>query len=167
MSVRCRVLQARTVGHAGRNFIHRKDGQPILMAVIGSTPFERGDEEEGFLIVTAAADKGLVDIHDRRPLVLVPDAAREWMKQDVSGKEAEQIAADAAVSADIFFCIQGYKKERKVKDAFKGGTPGLIASLMLMAVVQFVKDENDCSNKYGSGNLPASVCETLKGPGFR
>ncbi|WP_162497734.1 SOS response-associated peptidase family protein [Klebsiella pneumoniae] len=35
----------------------------------GSTPFERGDEAEGFLIVTAAADKGLVDIHDRRPLV--------------------------------------------------------------------------------------------------
>ena len=81
MSVRCRVLQARTVGHAGRNFIHRKDGQPILMAVIGSTPFERGDEEEGFLIVTAAADKGLADIHDRRPLVLIPDAAREWMKK--------------------------------------------------------------------------------------
>ncbi len=65
-------------------FIHRKDGQPILMAAIGSTPFERGDEAEGFLIVTAAADKGLVDIHDRRPLVLVPDAAREWMRQDVS-----------------------------------------------------------------------------------
>ena len=56
----------------------------------------------GFLIVTAAADKGLVDIHDRRPLVLVPDAAREWMKQDVSGKEAEEIAADGAVSADHF-----------------------------------------------------------------
>ncbi|HCF8137972.1 SOS response-associated peptidase [Klebsiella pneumoniae] len=83
-------------------FIYRKDGQPILMAAIGSTPFERGDEAEGFLIVTAAADKGLVDIHDRRPLVLVPDAAREWMKQDVSGKEAEEIAADGAVSADHF-----------------------------------------------------------------
>ncbi|KDL89096.1 hypothetical protein AE02_05295 [Klebsiella variicola] len=41
-------------------FIYRKDGQPILMAAIGSTPFERGDEAEGFLIVTAAADKGLV-----------------------------------------------------------------------------------------------------------
>ncbi|HBU8525042.1 TPA: SOS response-associated peptidase [Klebsiella aerogenes] len=74
-------------------FIHRKDGQPIFMAAIGSTPFERGDKAEGFLIVTAAADKGLVDIHDRRPLVLVPEAAREWMKQDVSGKEAEEIAA--------------------------------------------------------------------------
>ncbi|MFM3969325.1 SOS response-associated peptidase family protein [Klebsiella pneumoniae subsp. ozaenae] len=76
--------------------------KPLLMAAIGSTPFERGDEAEGFLIVTAAADKGLVDIHDRRPLVLVPDAAREWMKQDVSGKEAEEIAADGAVSADHF-----------------------------------------------------------------
>lgn len=50
-------------------FIYRADGQPIFMAAIGSTPFERGDEAEGFLIVTAAADQGLVDIHDRRPLV--------------------------------------------------------------------------------------------------
>jgi putative SOS response-associated peptidase YedK len=36
-----------------------------------------------FLIVTAAADQGLVDIHDRRPLVLTPEAAREWMRQDL------------------------------------------------------------------------------------
>jgi putative SOS response-associated peptidase YedK len=72
------------------------------MAAIGSTPFERGDETQGFLIVTSAADKGLVDIHDRRPLVLSPEAAREWMRQDVGGKEAEEIAADGAVSAEMF-----------------------------------------------------------------
>ncbi len=83
-------------------FIHRADGQPIFMAAIGSTPFERGDEAEGFLIVTTAADKGLVDIHDRRPLVLSPDAAREWMRQDVGGKEAAEIAADGSVPADNF-----------------------------------------------------------------
>lgn len=65
-------------------FIYRADGQPVFLAAIGSTPFERGDEAEGFLIVTAAADQGLVDIHDRRPLVLSPescaemDAARDW-----------------------------------------------------------------------------------------
>lgn len=69
-------------------FIQRKDGQPIFMAAIGRTPFERGDHAEGFLIVTAAADRGLVDIHDRRPLVLAPEAAREWMRQDVTGAEA-------------------------------------------------------------------------------
>lgn len=72
------------------------------MAAIGSTPFERGDDAEGFLIVTSAADKGLVDIHDRRPLVLSPEAACEWMRQNIGGKEAEEIAADGAVPADKF-----------------------------------------------------------------
>ena len=83
-------------------FIQRKDGQPIFMAAIGRTPFERGDHAEGFLIVTAAANRGLVDIHDRRPLVLAPEAAREWMRQDVTGAEAAEIASDGAVSADYF-----------------------------------------------------------------
>lgn len=72
------------------------------MAAIGSTPFERGDEAEGFLIVTAAADRGLVDIHDRRPLVLSPEAAREWMRQDIGGKEASEIAASGCVPANQF-----------------------------------------------------------------
>ena len=83
-------------------FIYRTDGQPIFMAAIGSTPFERGDEAEGFLIVTAAADKGLVDIHDRRPLVLTPEAAREWLRETVSGQEAEDIARTGAVPVDLF-----------------------------------------------------------------
>lgn len=83
-------------------FIQRKDDQPIFMAAIGRTPFERGDHAEGFLIVTAAADRGLVDIHDRRPLVLTPEAAREWMRQDVTGAESAEIASDGAVSADDF-----------------------------------------------------------------
>ncbi|WP_113421641.1 SOS response-associated peptidase [Escherichia coli] len=83
-------------------FIYRADGQPVFMAAIGSTPFERGDEAEGFLIVTAAADQGLVDIHDRRPLVLSPEAAREWMRQDIGGKESSEIAASGCVPANQF-----------------------------------------------------------------
>ncbi|WP_224170037.1 SOS response-associated peptidase family protein [Escherichia coli] len=83
-------------------FIYRADGQPVFIAAIGSTPFERGDEAEGFLIVTAAADQGLVDIHDRRPLVLSPEAAREWMRQEISGKEASEIAASGCVPANQF-----------------------------------------------------------------
>ncbi|ECG8590108.1 SOS response-associated peptidase [Salmonella enterica subsp. salamae] len=83
-------------------FIYRRDGLPLFMAAIGSTPFERGDEAEGFLIVTAPVDKGLVDIHDRRPLVLTPEAAREWMRQDVGGKAAKEIVARGAVPADEF-----------------------------------------------------------------
>lgn len=72
------------------------------MAAIGSTPFECGDAAEGFLIVTSATDKDLVDIHDHRPLVLSPDAAREWMRQGISGKEVEEIITDGAVSTDKF-----------------------------------------------------------------
>ncbi|MGS6555744.1 SOS response-associated peptidase family protein, partial [Escherichia coli] len=78
------------------------DGQPVFMAAIGSTPFERGDEAEGFLIVTAAADQGLVYIHDRRPLVLSPEAAQEWMRQEIGGKEASEIATNGCVPANQF-----------------------------------------------------------------
>lgn len=52
--------------------------------------------------VTAAADQGLVDIRDRQPLFLVPEAAREWMRQNIGGKEAIEIANDGSVSADHF-----------------------------------------------------------------
>ena len=52
--------------------------------------------------MTATAGKGLVDIHDRRPLVLSPEAACELMRQGVGGKEAEEIAADGVVPADKF-----------------------------------------------------------------
>ncbi len=52
--------------------------------------------------MTAAADQGLVDIHDRRPLVLTPEAAREWLRQDVGGKNAEELIADGTVPADRF-----------------------------------------------------------------
>lgn len=70
------------------------------MASIESTPFEHGDEAEGFLIVTAA-DKGLVDIHDHSPFSLVPEVALEWMRQDVYGKKVQKISSDGAVSAGI------------------------------------------------------------------
>lgn len=72
------------------------------MAAIGSTPFERGDEAEGFLILTTEADKGLVDMHDRRPVILTPDAALEWMRHDIGRKEAEEIVVDGPVPANKF-----------------------------------------------------------------
>lgn len=52
--------------------------------------------------MTSAAEKGLVDIHDRRPLVLSLEAAREWMRQDLGGKAAEEVIADGTVPADKF-----------------------------------------------------------------
>ncbi|EAW0773071.1 DNA breaking-rejoining protein [Salmonella enterica] len=83
-------------------FIYRKDGNPLLLAAIGKPPFENGNDLEGFLIVTAAADEGLLDIHDRRPLVYSPAAARKWLSENTTSKEAEDIAREGSLSAEDF-----------------------------------------------------------------
>lgn len=83
-------------------FIYRKDSQPVFMAAIGARPFGLRDDAEGFVILTAEADKGLIDIHDRRPLVLTPDAARDWLLESLSGEEAGKTAEVGAVPADAF-----------------------------------------------------------------
>ena len=99
-------------------YIYRKDKKPLFFAAIGKQPFDAGDEAEGFLIVTAAADRGLVDIHDRRPLALSPETAREWMQRDVGRKEVEDISKNGSVSAGNFSChpvsqkIGNYKNQR-------------------------------------------------------
>ena len=38
------------------------------------------------------SDSGMVDIHDRRPLVLSPEMAREWIDPGLSPVRAEEIA---------------------------------------------------------------------------
>jgi len=83
-------------------FIHRKDGNPLLPAAIGRRPFGNDNDQEGFLIVAAAADEGLLDIHDRRPVVFTPAPARSWLTESVTGKEAEDIVRDGSLSADDF-----------------------------------------------------------------
>lgn len=52
--------------------------------------------------MTAEATQELVDIHDRRPLVLEPEAALEWMRQDIGGKEAGDIACDGISPTSSF-----------------------------------------------------------------
>lgn len=54
------------------------------------------------MIVTSASNQGMVDIHDRRPLVITPDAVREWLSYETSPALAEEIARDAAVPEKAF-----------------------------------------------------------------
>lgn len=60
------------------------------------------DEQEGFVIITAAADEGMVDIHDRKPLVLTPELAREWIDPSTTAERAEEIARDGCRPAADF-----------------------------------------------------------------
>ncbi|MEW5562033.1 SOS response-associated peptidase family protein [Enterobacter asburiae] len=66
--------------------MHRKDRNPLLLAAIRRRPFGNDNNQEGFLIVTVAADEGLLDIHDRRPVVFIPSAARPWLTESVTGR---------------------------------------------------------------------------------
>lgn len=50
------------------------------------------DDRDGFVIITAAADQGMVDIHDRKPLVLRPELAREWIDPTTTAARVEEIA---------------------------------------------------------------------------
>lgn len=72
-------------------FIYRADKQPLFFAAIGKGPFNEDHGHEGFVIVTADSNQGMVDIHDRRPLVLYPDAVREWLSNETRSERAEEI----------------------------------------------------------------------------
>lgn len=83
-------------------FIHHKDNQPLFFAAIGKQPYGQDHGKEGFVIVTSSTNQGMVDIHDRRPLVIYPDAVREWLSQDTTPERAEEIAHDAALPEKTF-----------------------------------------------------------------
>ncbi|MFU3241854.1 SOS response-associated peptidase [Pseudomonas aeruginosa] len=73
--------------------IQHADGSPILCAAIGQFPGldDEPGEQHGFVIITADSAGGMVDIHDRRPVVLSPDLAREWLDPATPAERAEQI----------------------------------------------------------------------------
>lgn len=81
--------------------IRRKDGRPALCASIGQFSAEP-NEHDGFVIITANSVGGMVDVHDRRPVVLAPDLAREWLALTTSKEQAEQMALNLGEPSDVF-----------------------------------------------------------------
>lgn len=77
-------------------YIHSKDDSPLYLAAITAwQPDKENDVEHGFAIVTDASAGGMVDIHDRRPVVLAPDAAREWTSPATSVESALELLSTA------------------------------------------------------------------------
>lgn len=60
------------------------------------------DDRDGFVIITAGSDQGMVDIHDRKPLVLSPEHAREWVDPETSPERAAEIAVEHCRPAGDF-----------------------------------------------------------------
>lgn len=83
--------------------IHKRDLGPVYMAALAN-PGPRTDAKalHGFTIVTAEAQGGLVDVHDRRPVVLPADAAAAWLDPATPPEMAEEIVRIAALGPDAF-----------------------------------------------------------------
>ena len=84
--------------------IRRKNWAPILCAAIGHFPYgERKPRElDGFVIITADSAGGMVDIHDRRPVVLTPELAREWLDPATPKERAEQMVLHQGEPSEVF-----------------------------------------------------------------
>lgn len=74
-------------------FIHLQDKAPCFFAAIGqfSGIGNEARADDGFVIITAAAEGGLLDVHDRRPVVLAPEFAREWLDPATPLPRAEHL----------------------------------------------------------------------------
>lgn len=81
--------------------IRRRDGHPALCAAIGQFSAEP-NEHDGFVIITADSAGGMIDVHDRRPVVLTPELAREWLAPTTSNEQAEQIALNLGEPSEVF-----------------------------------------------------------------
>ncbi|MBA6138197.1 MULTISPECIES: SOS response-associated peptidase family protein [Pseudomonas] len=84
-------------------YITSVDGDPLFFAALAEVHHSvEPDERDGFVIITAAADQGLVDIHDRKPLVLFPDISREWMDPATTPARAAEIVEAGCRPAQDF-----------------------------------------------------------------
>lgn len=84
-------------------YIQATDAAPLFFAALAEVhPGIEPDERDGFVIITAAADQGLVDIHDRKPLVLSPELAREWINPDTSIERTAEIVTTGCRPAGDF-----------------------------------------------------------------
>lgn len=83
--------------------IHKRDLAPIYLAALANPgPPHESKALTGFTIVTADAHGGLLDVHDRRPVVLAADAAAAWLDPLTPPEMAEEIVRVAALSPDAF-----------------------------------------------------------------
>ena len=83
--------------------IHRSNREPLFMAALANFGAATDNKAAaGFTIITADALGGMVDVHDRRPVVFSKLDAALWLDPDLSAEGAEEIARQMSLAADLF-----------------------------------------------------------------
>jgi putative SOS response-associated peptidase YedK len=98
-----------TVGNGKKQpwYITRRTGEAVFMAGLSNYkptgPYgSQQTVEVGFVIVTQDCEGGMVDIHDRRPVVLTPEDAWRWMDPETGVEEAAHIAQSRSLPSEEF-----------------------------------------------------------------
>jgi putative SOS response-associated peptidase YedK len=105
-------------GHKQPWYIRLRADAPMFLAALTDFRPDRPSEDAGFVIVTAAADAGMVDVHDRRPVVFAPQDAALWMDNSLPPEQAEQLARAMTRPAGDF---EWYPVSREVNKAGHNG----------------------------------------------
>jgi len=90
-------------GHKQPWHIHRKDRAPLYMLALANFgAFTENRVEAGFVLITDDASGGMLDIHDRRPVVLDAEDAALWLDPALTPDEAAELARRAALPPEAF-----------------------------------------------------------------
>lgn len=93
---------AKGEAHSQPYYIHDKANKPLMMAALTAwQPAAERDAAHGFAIITDDAKGGMGDIHDRRPVILSSDLAREWVDPDTSVERAREILSAGLAEAAL------------------------------------------------------------------
>jgi putative SOS response-associated peptidase YedK len=99
-------------------YVTRRTNRPVFMAGLSNyRPNEHAQQQKvevGFVIVTEDCEGGMVDIHDRRPVVLEPEDALRWLDLDTPVEEAAHIAQARSLPTEEF---TWWKVDRSVNRA--------------------------------------------------
>ncbi len=84
-------------------YIHRRDTEPLFTAANSQFPAAGSESraDDGFRIITADSQGGMLDVHDRRPVVLDALRARLWLS-DIGAGVADELLQARAVAVDAF-----------------------------------------------------------------
>ncbi len=84
-------------------YIRLQAEAPMFVAALTNFQENQGsDENLGLVIVTAAPDTGLIDVHDRRPLVFAPADATQWLDASLPLATVKRLALECAMTDNHF-----------------------------------------------------------------
>jgi putative SOS response-associated peptidase YedK len=85
--------------------VRHRDGELLYIAALSNFGEAKPEDQKattGFTLITADAEGGMVDVHDRRPVVFTAVDAPLWLDPATPPEMAEQLASSAGLGPDLF-----------------------------------------------------------------